>query len=250
MSNQVNKENETGNSNTDYTIPEYQKTAFHCPHCDVYAKQNWHEVFQYNHNDLMRETKRHLNTQGAGNIGHFFSQMYYDLVIQNSNISFCDHCKKYSIWVDQKMVYPHLSTAPLPIAEMPESVKDLYNEARDIANRSPRGACALLRLAIEVLIKELGEDKINLNTAIGNLVKKGLPKRIQKALDAVRVIGNNAVHPGEIDIKDNPEIAISLFMLINFISEKMITEDKKVDAIYSSLPSDKIKAINERDGKI
>ena len=39
-------------------------------------------------------------------------------------------------------------------------------------------------------------------------------------------------------------------MLVNFISEKMITEDKKVDAIYSSLPKNTRDAINERDNRM
>ena len=30
----------------------------------------------------------------------------------------------------------------------------------------------------------------------------------------------------------------------------MITDDKKVNAIYSSLPSSKIKAINDRDNRV
>ena len=31
---------------------------------------------------------------------------------------------------------------------------------------------------------------------IVSMVKRGLEEQVQKALDAVRVIGNNAVHPG------------------------------------------------------
>ena len=177
-------------------------------------------------------------------------KIYHRFYINNSEFAFCDHCKRYSIWVNKKMVYPYLSTVPLSVDEMPESVKELYNEARIISNQSPRGACALLRLAIQFLVKELGEDENNLSTAIGNLVQKGLPEKIQKSLDAVRVIGNNAVHPGLIDIRDNPKIVSSLFKLVNFISEKMITENKEVDAIYSSLPKSKIEAINNRDNRV
>jgi hypothetical protein len=46
----------------------------------------------------------------------------------------------------------------------------------------------------------LGE-KGDSSPAIGNLVKKGLPPMTQESLDCVRVIGNNAVHPGELDLK-------------------------------------------------
>lgn len=59
---------------------------------------------------------------------------------------------------------------------------------------------------------------------------------MQKALDAVWVIGNSAVHPNELDIKDNQEIAIALFKIINYIAEKMLTDKKKVNEIYDILP--------------
>ncbi|MDE0092558.1 MAG: DUF4145 domain-containing protein, partial [Oligoflexia bacterium] len=215
----------------------------------VYAKQNWYAISRYDLENFQKETEYFLRHNGVDYIDGFLSKMYTEFYVGNGHLSFCSHCKKCSIWVNRQMVYPHLSTAPLPIVEMPESVRELYNEARFIASQSPRGACALLRLAIQLLIKELGENDSNLNKAIGNLVKKGLPETIQKALDSVRVVGNNAVHPGEIDIKDDPQIANSLFMLLNFISEKMITENNKVDAIYNSLPKKKLQAINERDNR-
>lgn len=188
--------------NQSYTPPEYGKDAFHCPHCHVYAHQSQYPILYNRHN-----------------------------YIENSQILFCVCCRKYSIWIHKQMVYPDLSTAPPAIPEMPEDVKKLYNEARSISNKSPRGACALLRLAIQVLIKTLKEDETNLNKAIQNLVKKGLPEKVGDSLHAVRVVGNNAVHPGKIDIEDNTKVVFSLFKLINFICEKMIKEPKEVDDI-------------------
>ena len=82
----------------------------------------------------------------------------------------------------------------------------------------------------------LGEDK-NLDKAIKSLIdKKIINEDLQKALDTVRVIGNSAVHPNELDIKDNQEIAIALFKIINYIAEKMLTDKKKVNEIYDILP--------------
>lgn len=55
----------------------------------------------------------------------------------------------------------------------------------------------------------------NISNAIANLVRKGLSPMIQKSLDIVRVIGNEAVHPGVIDLNDNKDIALQLFQVIN-----------------------------------
>jgi len=161
----------------------------------------------------------------------------------------CPHCKNYAIWIQEKIVYPESSPAPLPIEDMPEDVKEDYLEARSVVNSSPRGAAALLRLALQKLMIHLGEKGKNLNEDIANLVKKGLPEKIKKALDAVRVIGNNAVHPGEITLKDDKETAIALFELLNMIVEIMITQPKKVDQIYDKIPQGAKEAIEERDKK-
>ncbi len=83
---------------------------------------------------------------------------------------------------------------------------------------------------------------------IGDLVKDELPSRAQQAFDAVRVIGNEAVHPGEIDLRDDLDTVLTLFKLLNLIVEKVITEPKEIDQIYSGLPPGKLKGIEDRDG--
>jgi hypothetical protein len=107
----------------------------------------------------------------------------------------------------------------------------------------------LLRLCIQKLCKYLGEPGENLNDDIAALVQKGLGPQIQKALDIVRVIGNNAVHPGKIDLKDNRETATRLFNLVNLIAEVMISQPKHIDAMYESLPEGARVQITKRDGK-
>ena len=119
--------------------------------------------------------------------------------------------------------------------------------ATEILEKSPRAAAALLRLAIQKLCRQLGEKGKDLNEDIGELVKKGLPVKIQKALDIVRVIGNESVHPGQINLDDNNETAHRLFELINLIANTMITQPKEIDNIYNTLPKEKLKSITERD---
>lgn len=80
------------------------------------------------------------------------------------------------------------------------------------------------------------------------LVKQhGIPQKIQQSFDAVRVIGNNAVHPGQIDLTDDKDIAISLFKLMNIIVEKIITEPREIEEIYETIPESAKKGINVRD---
>jgi hypothetical protein len=114
-------------------------------------------------------------------------------------------------------------------------------------HRSPRGAAALLRLAIQKLMPHLGEDGGNLNGSIANLAKKGLDRRVQQALDVVRVTGNNAVHPGELDLRDDAATATQLFALVNIIVQSTISAKAQIEAMYATLPEGALKAIEKRD---
>ena len=162
-------------------------------------------------------------------------------------IASCQNCKKKTIWIDNIYVYPDI-VAEEANSDMPESVKQLYDEAGLIYNKSPRAACALLRLAIDRLCNELGENDRDINKNIGALVKKGLPQSVQQALDVVRVVGNKAVHPGQIAFDvDDKETAIALMKLVNLITVRMITEPKEIHSMFEQLPDSAKNAIEKRD---
>jgi hypothetical protein len=81
-------------------------------------------------------------------------------------------------------------------------------------------------------------------------VAGGLDPRIQKALDIVRVVGNNAVHPGVIDIRDDKPIALKLFELVNLIAETLISVPKHIANTYETVvPETAKKQIEKRDKK-
>lgn len=207
---------------TPYTPPEFLKDAFNCPHCNAFAHHHWDRIYIHQHTL-------------SGPLG------------KDHCVATCARCSRFSIWIDRKLVHPVSSIAPLPIEDMPDDVKGDYNEAREVLNSSPRAAVALLRLALQKLMHHLGEKGKDLNTDIGNLVKKGLPQKVQEALDCIRVIGNNAVHPGQIDLKDDINTAIALFGLLNMIVEIMITQPAKVSQIFNKLPENTIAQIKQRD---
>lgn len=214
-----------------YSEPEFKKRAFNCPYCEVFAHQEWrYNLLAYNSNESERT-----------------AYMFDQLNVGGCSTSTCSYCDKTSFWINGELIYPKSSIAPLPNNDMPCDVKKDYLEARNIVNESPRGACALLRLALQKLMPYLGEDGKNLNINIGNLVSKGISVDIQKALDSVRVIGNDAVHPGELDLKDDVSTAIVLFNLINYIVGNQISSKKEIDYIYSCLPENKLKGIENRD---
>jgi hypothetical protein len=201
-----------------YKEPEFELEAFNCPFCSAYSNQHWFGLKAIN--------------------GTF---------LENTRICVCSHCNMYSIWHEEKMIYPDFSGIEPPNDDLSDDIKNDYTEAASIIQKSPRGSTALLRLIIQKLCVQLGEQGKNLNSDIGNLVKRGLPAKVQESLDALRVIGNESVHPGTLDLKDDIGTATALFRLVNFIAEKMITEPKEIDAIYSKIPEGKRQQIKLRD---
>eukprot|EP01037_Dinobryon_pediforme_P005768 gene5769-5831_t len=140
------------------------------------------------------------------------------------------------------------SSAPPPNPDLPDDIARDYEEARSILPVSPRGAAALLRLAVQKLCKELGQPGKHIDTDIASLVKLGLLPRVQNALDILRVVGNNAVHPGNMDLQDNTDTARALFDLVNQIVTQMITVPKETSTFYATLPQGARDAIAKRDG--
>lgn len=108
----------------------------------------------------------------------------------------CEHCDKISLWKEAtETILDPMTTIHLPPHEdMPEEIKSLCYEALSVVDLSPKSAGALL----------------------------------QQALDYCRVIGNNAVHPNEINLDDTPEMVHTMFEMINFIIEEKIAKPNRI----------------------
>jgi hypothetical protein len=139
----------------------------------------------------------------------------------------------------------------MPHPDMPEDVKADYDEARDIVGKSPRGAGGLARVAVQKLVNDLEPDEKgqsnDLNAKIGRMVQKGLSATIQEALDVLRVIGNNAVHPGELDLSDDVETVVAVFDCMNAIVENRIAQPSRIRDLYERLPEKARQGIEDRD---
>lgn len=214
-----------------YVQPSKELVKYTCPHCYTLSQMG-----KSTHH--FQEDQHYVN----GSNGTMLARYYNELTIHR-----CQCCGKKIIWIDNNYIYPDIIPEEAN-PDMPESVKQLYKEAALMANKSPRAACALLRLAIDRLCNELGETDRDINKNIGALVAKGLPQSVQKALDIVRVVGNKAVHPGQIvfDVDDNAT-ANMLMHLLNMIVARMITEPNEIDSLYQGLPESVKNSIADRD---
>jgi arsenate reductase-like glutaredoxin family protein len=208
-------------NNVDHN-PDYRKENFTCPLCGVVANMQWETV-------------------------SFAYIQINNPYLHGISVAQCSACKNCSIWFRQRLIYPTSITIK-PNKDLPEEIKSIFTEAGDIVARSPKGAAALLRLTIQKLVMHLGQDGENLNKDIGNLVSRGIHEKIQQALDIVRISGNQAVHPGQINWEDDANIATSLFQLINIIADHLLTEPKMIDELYQKMPQDKLEAVKKRDG--
>ena len=213
-----------------YYPPHYQSKQFHCLHCRVFAAQHWDVIMRARPPQIAGEVPMPLHIGKA--------------MIE---VSFCSHCYNPTFWLKEKIIYPLTHTAPPANSDLPDDIKQVYHEAASIADQSSRAACALLRLAIEMLMRHLGETG-SINESIKNLVKKGLNPQVQQSLDIVRVTGNNAVHAGKIDFEDTTDVQ-ALFGLINVIAYVLITQPKEIQALYDGLPESSKKAVEKRDSK-
>jgi hypothetical protein len=255
-----------------YVPPSIRETAFNCPHCGALARQFWYSAHadpmkkdqlpliidakkldELNLDHIEEKEQRHklrewAERQATGRPSFEGNQKYRDIDVHNVWLSRCFNCNEVALWIYDRMIYPQRGEAPPANPDLPPEIARDYDEASSILDLSPRGAAALMRLAIQKLCKHLGQPGNNINDDIKALVAGGLDQRVRKALDAVRVIGNNAVHPGQIDLRDDRATAESLFRLLNLIAEKMISEPKHVNEVYDALPEEARKAIEKRDG--
>ena len=83
-----------------YKEPQIDVTSFNCPHCNAYSAMSW---------GVLKP-----NTRGS--------------YVDSLKIAYCSHCEKYSLWVGDDIVYPAVVPVELPNQDLPEEIKNDYNE--------------------------------------------------------------------------------------------------------------------------
>ena len=207
-----------------YYPPEYEKEEFNCAHCKVFAHQIWSKL---------------------GVIDLFKVYLPSDLL----TVSKCKHCNKWSIWIEESLVYPAQITVEDPNDDMPDEVKKLYRESAQVLSISPRAAAALLRLGLQILLGAVGGDGKNINDDIKKIVALGVEPETQRALDILRVLGNSGAHPGEIKLDEDPDLVHKMYGLMNYVTDRLITQKNQINELFEGLPEGIKDQIESRDSK-
>lgn len=131
----------------------------------------------------------------------------------------CQACRQLVFWANREIAYP-IPKGIEAAEDMPEKAKEFFDEAQSIIALSPRAACALLRICLELLVNFAGENKPGFNKnrpLIDRINMLGASADILELLHTCRVAGNEFSHPGEINLEneDTPEIAENISELIN-----------------------------------
>ena len=170
--------------------PKVGASAFTCPHCHTLA-----QMF-----------RRPVRTRVLSN---------KDSDDHEISVAECISCKGLTIFIQGELVYPD-APAIEPAEDMPEKARAFFMEAQSVIGKSPRSACALLRLCLEELVSHLGGTGKSLYERIESL---NLPSDVSALFDACRLMGNQAAHPGVIDFKNDNglPVARALSQFVNII---------------------------------
>lgn len=118
----------------------------------------------------------------------------------------CPSCHKAILFLDKfisnqqgfipSLIYPKGHSRASAPSEVPEDLREDFNEAVAVLGDSPKASSALSRRCLQNLLRAQGYTQHDLVKAIDALlVSKALPSSLAGNVDAIRNIGNFAAHP-------------------------------------------------------
>lgn len=242
-------------SNSAERTASRNKTSFNCLHCAAYATHEWRalgyeEQDQYNGQEYfllaeptpaVDETLLSLPTADPWDTP---GSMIVDSTWAQSE---CTGCKKPTTWRLNRVVYPTASPAPFPHPDMPDSVLPLYREARSVVNYSRRGAAALARATMELLLRELDPDapkKARLDDRIARIEDK-VSSGLGELLTFIRHVGNQSLHvtgaPDDAVVlvlnSDDSEPVEAIFEAINELVDELKTKPARNARLAGLVPA-------------
>lgn len=218
-----------------HVAPKRLLEVFTCPYCDVTATQSWYG------NNCVYSAQELYDVETDEVCLRFSGQYITDEIISEWLFSKCESCKQIAVWHKDEMVHPFSCPVDEPNPDMPGVVRDRYIEASKVVGLSPVSAAALLRLALQLLLKEvLQEDSTgSVYEDIKLLKDRPIDSSLVKALDIIRISGNESVHPGTVNLNENKDDAFYLFDLLNMICDQFFTQPRKMQEMYEKMPESK-----------
>jgi len=231
---------------SDAVMPKIGLQAFNCVRCGVLTHHAWSDL-----------RVRVLSPNG----GPFFTKFWdgansfrvtdediRELQLGQGDewsLSVCFNCGAGTVWRGTSIVWPGESSLPMPHPDMPESARELYDEARAVFPHSRRASAALARAALERLLRdqEGADPNGRLIDLIGQLQGK-VRSSLWKVLTVLRHLGNTTLHGSDPDgvvalymEGDAAEVAEPYFTAMNMLVEELITQEGEADELYAMLPA-------------
>lgn len=232
------------------TVPSHGSSSFVCPHCQTQAQQIWAESIWVQSEGRGGSTAWNTLDRSECYVCEnetIWRRSPYNGPIVSGGLNPKETTETESEWT---ILWPPSTAGERAHEMLPERLDDVYEEARAVAAVSPRAAAALLRLLTEDLVQQIAVSKVSLNDNIGALVRAGrLGPEEQQMADYLRITGNRAVHPGQVE-DDGGEVCRRthlMFAFINLLVERFIALPARTAAAYAQLPEGARRAIETRD---
>lgn len=206
--------------------PALNKDAFDCPQCGAFANQKWGFSYFAAPGDNF--------TQAESRNGQW-------------TYSKCARCREYSAWLDDQLIYPSTLVGPIASEDMPEDVREIYDESRRVAAVSRRAGAAMARATLELLVKQIDPDAPARSSLAARLERiiPTVDSSLGKLLTFVRHVGNTIHVPENADdavvmVLDPDQTAgMSLiFQAINGLVDEKITRPRLANEAYEMVPEE------------
>ena len=203
--------------------PEFGREAFYCPLCGAFANQLWGVAYCFQDGGNRR----------ALNNGDLWS------------LALCAFCQNNSVWLGERLIYPLARLGEESSPDMPDDVRVLYDEAREVAVVSRRAGAAMARATLELLVKRIDPDAPPRSTLVQRLdrIIPLVDTPLGQMLTFARHVGN-AIHATELpdeaivmvlddDQTDGMEL---IFAAVNGLVEAKITRPRVAAEMYLKIP--------------
>lgn len=173
-----------------------------CPHCTKAINLNFHSTVLWQKNTIqwIFDVGQCPSCQGA--MIYLTKRDCLDVLFLEEDDKLDELHRHVPAHKSARLIYPVGSNRPPIDAEIPRTMYDDYQEACAVLPISQKASAALSRRCLQnILRNELNVKPTSLANEIDQAVKAhSLSPQIERALDAVKEIGNFAAHPGS-DIK-------------------------------------------------